>query len=287
VIKYKFGWTNVDVSVIGQGTWMMIEGNNDLQKYESAIKSLQLGLDLGMTHLDTAEMYGNGRVEQLVGQAIIGRREEVFLVSKLLPSNASYDGTLKACKRSLKRLKTDWLDLYLLHWSSLEHPIRETMRAMEKLVKEGLVRFIGVSNFDVEELKKAEGALQDQSIACNQVLYHLNSRGIERKLLPYCNSKRIAVVGYSPFGHGNFPSPNDNKGRLLAEIAERHHKTMHQIALNFIVNHTKIFTIPKTSNPKHVKEISESIEWNLTKKEIADINRLFPVPTFDGPLDMI
>lgn len=287
MIKCKFGWTNVDVSVIGQGTWMMIEGDNDLQKYESAIKSLKLGLDLGMTHLDTAEMYGNGLVEQLVGQAIIGRREEVFLVSKLLPSNASYDGTLMACKRSLKRLKTDWLDLYLLHWSSLEHPIRETMRAMEKLVKEGLVRFIGVSNFDVEELKKAEGALQDQSIACNQVLYHLNSRGIERKLLPYCNSKRIAVVGYSPFGHGNFPYSNGNKGRLLAEIAERHHKTVHQIALNFIVNHTKIFTIPKTSNPKHVKEISESIGWNLTKNEIADINRLFPVPTFDGPLDMI
>ena len=266
---------------------MIIEGDNDLQKYESAIKSLKLGLNLGMTHLDTAEMYGSGLVEQLVGQAIIGRREEVFLVSKLLPSNASYEGTLRACKRSLKRLKTDWLDLYLLHWSSLEHPIRETMRAMEKLVKEGLVRFIGVSNFDVEELKKAEGALQDHSIVCNQVLYHLNSRGIERKLLPYCNSKRIAVVGYSPFGHGNFPSPTDNKGRLLAEIAERDHKTLHQIALNFIVNQTKIFTIPKTSNPKHVKEISESIGWNLTKDEVADINRLFPVPTFDEPLDMI
>ena len=157
----------------------------------------------------------------------------------------------------------------------------------KKLVKEGLVRFIGVSNFDVEELKKAENALQDESIACNQVLYHLNSRGIERKLLPYCNSKNIAVVGYSPFGHGIFPSLNSNKSRLLTEIAERHHKTLHQVVLNFIVNHTKIFTIPKANNPNHIKENSESIGWNLTADEIAEINRLFPVPTFDGPLDMI
>ncbi|HKR74506.1 MAG TPA: aldo/keto reductase [Candidatus Nitrosocosmicus sp.] len=286
MIKNTFGCTNVDVSIVGQGTWM-IEGDNDIQKYEFVIKSLQLGLDLGMTHIDTAEMYGNGLVEQLVGQAIMGRREEVFLVSKILPSNASYDGTIRACKRSLKRLKTNWLDLYLLHWPSLEYPIHETMHAMEKLVKEGLVRYIGVSNFDVEELRKAESALQDESIACNQVLYHLNSRGIERKLLPYCDSKNIAVVGYSPFGHGNFPSPNSNKGLLLAEIAERHHKTVHQVALNFIVNYTKIFTIPKANNPDHVKENGESIGWSLTAGEIADINRLFPVPTFDRPLDMI
>ena len=274
----------MDVPIIGQGTWM-IEGDNGSRTYESAIKSLKLGL--GNDTYRYCRNVWNGLVEQLVGQAIKGRREEIFITSKLLPSNASYSGTLRACRRSLKRLKIDWLDLYLLHWPSLEYPIRETMRAMEKLVKEGLVKFIGVSNFDVEELKKAEGALRDQPIACNQVLYHLNSRGLERKLLPYCKSRRIAVVGYSPFGHGNFPSPHSNKGRLLAEIAERHHKTPHQIALNFIVNHVKIFTIPKTNNPEHVKEISESIGWNLSKEEIVDINRLFPVPTSDGSLDMI
>ena len=178
MIKQTFGCTNIKVSVMGQGTWL-IEGDNDIQKYEFVIRSLQLGLDLGMTHIDTAEMYGNGLVEQLVGQAIMGRREEVFLVSKVLPSNASYDGTIRACKRSLKRLKTNWLDLYLLHWPSLAYPIHETMLAMEKLVKEGLVRFIGVSNFDVEELKKAENALQDESIACNQVLYHGNRYSME------------------------------------------------------------------------------------------------------------
>ncbi|TVP40727.1 aldo/keto reductase [Candidatus Nitrosocosmicus arcticus] len=284
--KRRFGSTNIDIPVIGQGTWM-IEGNNDRYAHNLAIESLRLGLELGMTHIDTAEMYGNGVVEEMVRQAIMGRRDEVFIASKVLPSNASYYGTLKACERSLKRLNTDRLDLYLIHWPSSEHPIHETMRAMEKLVKEGLVRLIGVSNFDLEELKEAEHALQDETIACNQVLYHLNSRGIERKLLPYCHSKKIAVVGYAPFGHGNFPSSNSVKGRLLVEIAERHRKTPHQVVLNFIVNHTKIFTIPKTSKPERVKENGESVGWNLTEDEIADINRIFPVPAYDVPLDMI
>ena len=204
MLKRKFGWTDVKVPVIGQGTWM-IEG--DLNTERLAVEALRLGLDLGLTHIDTAEMYGNGHVEELVAEAIAGRRDEVFLVSKVLPSNASYEGTLRACKRSLKRLKTDWLDLYLLHWPSNNIPIGETMRAMEKLVAEGLVRFIGVSNFDLEELKEAEDSLRNERMACDQVLYHLGYRGIERRLLPYCIKHGIAVVGYSPFGHGNFPSP--------------------------------------------------------------------------------
>lgn len=265
----------------------MIESNRRHDATSLAIESIQLGLDLGMTHIDTAEMYGNGTVEEIVGKAIDGRREEVFLVSKVLPSNSSYDGTLRACERSLNRLKTDWLDIYLIHWPSSEHPIHETMRAMEKLVKDGKIKYIGVSNFDVEDLMAAEKSLRDETIACNQVLYNLNSRGIERRLLPYCNSKKISVVGYSPFGHGNFPSSNSINGRLLIEIAERHQKTPHQVVLNFIVNHTKIFTIPKTSKPERVKENSESVGWNLTEDEITDINRIFPVPAYDVPLDMI
>ena len=159
-----------------------------------------------MTHIDTAEMYGNGKAEELAGQAISGRREEVFLVSKVLPSNASYEGTIKACKRSLINLKTDYLDLYLLHWPST-YPIDETMRAMEKLVVDGLVKYIGVSNFNLKELQEAERMLQNERIVCNQVLYHLGYRAIERTILPYCTKQGIAVVGYSPFGHGNFPSP--------------------------------------------------------------------------------
>ena len=178
MLKRKFGWTGVEVAMIGQGTWM-IEGGRETES--RAVEALRLGLDLGMTHIDTAEMYGDGHTEELVAEAIAGRRDQVFLVSKVLPSNASYEGTLRACERSLRRLKTDWLDLYLLHWPG-------------SLVTEGLVRFIGVSNFDVEELKEAERALKNERMACNQVLYHLGERGIERRLLPYCNERRIAVV---------------------------------------------------------------------------------------------
>ena len=286
MFKRKFGWTKIDISVIGQGTWM-IEGTNHRDTYNLAIESLQLGLDLGMNHIDTAEMYGNGMVEEIVGQAIAGRRDEVFLVSKVLPSNASYYDTLRACERSLKRLKTDWLDMYLLHWPSTNHPIYETMRAMETLVKEGLVKFIGVSNFDLEHLKDAERVLQNERIACNQVMYNLNSRGIEKSLLPYCNRKGISVVGYAPFGHGNFPSSNSDGGQVLVKIAERHQKTPHQVVLNFIVNHINIFTIPKTSRPQRVKENSDSVGWNLTKDDIVDINRVFPVPQHEVPLEMI
>jgi diketogulonate reductase-like aldo/keto reductase len=286
MFKRKFGWTKIDIAVIGQGTWM-IEGTNHRDTYNLAIESLQLGLDLGMNHIDTAEMYGNGMVEEIVGQAIAGRRDEVFLVSKVLPSNASYYDTLRACERSLKRLKTDWLDMYLLHWPSTNHPIYETMRAMETLVKEGLVKFIGVSNFDLEHLKEAERVLQNERIACNQVMYNLNSRGIEKSLLPYCNRKGISVVGYAPFGHGNFPSSNSDGGQVLVKIAERHQKTPHQVVLNFIVNHINIFTIPKTSRPQRVKENSDSVGWNLTKDDIVDINRVFPVPQHEVPLEMI
>src|SRR5688572_32033186 len=157
MIQRKFGWTGVDVPIIGQGTWM-IDGDSEVES--RAIQTLRLGLDLGMNHIDTAEMYGDGHVEELVGEAIAGKHDEVFLVSKVLPSNASYEGTLKACERSLKRLKTDWLDLYLLHWPSSQHAIEETMRAMENLVDEGMIKFIGVSNFDVEQLREAQHALK-------------------------------------------------------------------------------------------------------------------------------
>ena len=175
MVKRKFGWTNVEVPIVGQGTWM-IEGSQAQE--QRAVAALRLGLDLGLTHIDTAEMYGNGRAEELTAEAVGHRRSDVFLVSKVLPSNASYDGTLRACERSLKRLRTDILDLYLLHWSG-RHPIRETMRAMETLVNRRFIRFIGVSNLDLDELKEAQRALRHERLACNQVLYHLGDRGIE------------------------------------------------------------------------------------------------------------
>ncbi|MGZ5509302.1 MAG: aldo/keto reductase [Nitrososphaeraceae archaeon] len=283
MIQRKFGWTGVDVPVIGQGTWM-IDGDSETEA--RAIRTLRLGLDLGMSHIDTAEMYGDGHVEELVGQAIAGRRDEIFLVSKVLPSNASYEGTLKACKRSLKRLKTDWLDLYLLHWRG-SYPLSETMRAMEKLVTEGLVKYIGVSNFDVEDLMEAEQALQTERIACNQVLYNLRDRGIELRLLPYCSKKKIAVVGYAPFGHGNFPSPLSREGKLLVEIGRRHNRTPKQVALNFLTRHPSIFTIPKTTRPERVKENSGGVGWQLIEDEVNVIDREFPVPSPGTPIGVI
>jgi diketogulonate reductase-like aldo/keto reductase len=287
LLRRKFGWTGLDVPMIGMGTWM-IEGRRSKDAERQAIEALRLGLQLGMKHIDTAEMYGNGRTEELVAEAVDGRREEVFLVSKVLPSNASYEGTLKACKRSLKRLKTDFLDLYLLHWPSSEHPIEETMRAMEKLVDDGMIKFIGVSNFDVEQLREAQNALRKYRIACNQVLYHLAYRGIELNLLPYCAKNEIAIVGYSPFGHGNFPSSHNRGGKVLAEIAKTHNRSVRQVALNFLTLHSNLFTIPKAGNPDHIQENSDAVgDWKLTDEDIAAIDRAFPLPRPDKPLEMI
>jgi diketogulonate reductase-like aldo/keto reductase len=282
----KFGWTGSDVSVVGMGTWML-EGTSK-EADRRAVQALQQGLDLGMNHIDTAEMYGNGRVEQLVSEAISGRREDVFLVSKVLPSNASYEGTMRACERSLKRLKTEFLDLYLIHWPSNQHHIEDTMSAMEKLVEEGMIKHIGVSNFDLEELQAAQDALRNNRIACNQVLYHLGYRGIERHLLPFCEENDIAVVGYSPFGHGDFPSAGSKKGRILSEIASRYNRTPRQVALSFLTRKPDLFTIPKAGNLNHIRENSGGAgEWKLNDEDIMTIDRIFPLPGEDRPLEMI
>jgi diketogulonate reductase-like aldo/keto reductase len=279
VLKRKFGWTGADVPVVGMGTWM-IEGGGGGTNRRQVIEALCLGLDLGMTHIDTAEMYGNGRAEELVAEAIAGRREEVFLVSKVWPSNASYEGTLRACERSLGRLRTDWLDLYLLHWPSDRYPIKETMDAMEKLVTEGMVKFIGVSNFDIEGVEAVEQALSNERLACNQVQYHLDDRRIEQGLLQYCAKRKVAVVGYSPFGHGSFPSTRSAGGQVLAEIAKRHDRTPRQVALNFLTRHPSLFAIPKAARAEHIRENSGADGgWKLTEDDIASIDRAFPVPS--------
>ncbi len=283
MLKREFGWTGVKVPVVGQGTWM-IEGSREVE--QRAIEALRLGLDLGMTHIDTAEMYGSGRAEELVAEAIAGRREEVFLVSKVLPSNASYEGTLRACQSSLKRLRTDWLDLYLLHWES-RYPLSETMRALETLAEEGKTRFIGVSNFDLGMLQAAQRALRKERIACNQVLYHLGDRGIERKLIPYCVAQQIAVVGYSPFGHSDFPSAKSTGRRVLEEIARRHDRTLRQVVLNFLTRQPGVFTIPKASRLEHVRENSQAAGWELSEEDLQAIERVFPAPDHDVPLGML
>jgi diketogulonate reductase-like aldo/keto reductase len=262
----------------------MIEGARE--KELRAIEAVRVGVNLGLTHIDTAEMYGNGRAEELVGKAIAGHRDQVFLVSKVLPSNASYEGTLRACERSLKRLGTDHLDLYLLHWES-RYPISETMRAMEKLIDDGRTRFAGVSNFDVAEVKAAQAALRHHRLAANQVLYHLEERGIERKLIPYCQQQEIAVVGYSPFGHGAFPRPNSSGGKVLLQVAERNRRTVRQVALNFLTRLPQLFTIPKAGDPDHTRENAGGAGWSLPEEDLAAIDRAFPAPARDTPLAML
>jgi diketogulonate reductase-like aldo/keto reductase len=276
MLTRDFGAAGVKVSVIGQGTW---------QIRESALAALRAGLELGMTHIDTAEMYTGA--EEIVAEAIRGRRSDVLLVSKVVPSNASYSGTLRACDASLKRLNTDYLDVYLLHWWSDSHPIVETMRAMEELVAAGKIRSIGVSNLDVGRLKQAQNALTRERIVCNQVMYHLRSRGIENQLLPYCESQSIAVVGYSPFGQGDFPSPKSKQGKALQTIAERHDKTPRQVALNFLTRRNSLFTIPKANNPAHVRENAGATGWELTSEDVQLIDSVFPMPSKDEPLDML
>jgi diketogulonate reductase-like aldo/keto reductase len=273
----------VEVPVIGQGTWML-EGSPESER--RGIEALRAGLDLGLTHIDTAEMYGDGRAEELVGEAIRSRREEVFLVSKVLPSNASYEGTLRACERSLKRLGTDQVDLYLLHWAG-RYPVSETMRAMEKLIDDGRIRFTGVSNFDVDQVKEAQAAMKHHRLACNQVLYHVAERGIERTLILYCDQQEIAVVAYSPFGHSAPPRPNSPGGQVLQRIADRHQRTPRQVMLNFVTRLPNVFTIPKSSNPEHTRENAGAVGWCLTKEDLAEIDRAFPAPTHDKPLAML
>jgi diketogulonate reductase-like aldo/keto reductase len=272
----KFGSTGKTVPVIGQGTWQM---------KKSALEALRAGIDLGMTHIDTAEMYTGA--EEIVAEAIRGRRSEIVLVSKVLPSNASYKGTIRACDASLRRLKTDYLDVYLIHWWSGGNPIAETMRAMEALVAAGKIRHIGVSNFDVDQLKQAQKALTKERIGCNQVMYHLRSRGIENQLLPYCESQDIAVVGYSPFGQGDFPEPTSKQGRALATIAERHGKTSRQVALNFLTRRESLFAIPKAGSVNHVRENAGGAGWKLTAEDLKRIDEVFPLPSKDTPLDML
>ncbi len=274
--KKVFGWTGVKVAVIGQGTWK-------LPATRRSAEALQLGLDLGLTHVDCAEMYNN---EEFVGETLAGDRGSVFLASKVLPSHANPDGTLRACEQSLRRLRIDRLDLYLIHWRG-SIPLRETMAGLESLVDQGLTRFIGVSNFDVEDLEEAVATLRNHRLACDQVLYHLRDRGIERRLLRWCVERETAIVAYSPFGHSDFPSPRTPEGRALAEIAARHRRTPRQVVLNFLTRHANVFAIPKAGNPEHVRENAGSKGWELSAEDLAPIDRLFPTPDHDVPLGMI
>src|SRR5689334_20931103 len=233
MIRRPFGSAAIDVPVIGQGTW-----NIDNDPRAAAVTAIRRGLDLGMTNIDTAEMYGNGAAEALIAEAMAGRRDEVFLVSKVLPQNASRKGTVAACEASLARLRTDRLDSYLLHWPG-DHPLEETFEAFEQLRRDGKILSWGVSNFDVDDLEAA-WKLAGARLACNQVLYHLQERAIEHAVRPWCEQHGVAVVAYSPFGSGAFPGPRTKGGRVLQAVAEAHGVTPHQVALAYLVQRASV-----------------------------------------------
>src|SRR5471032_1003318 len=222
----SFGSLGPPVSAIGQGTWYIDRGDR-----KSAVAAMRRGIDLGMTHIDTAEMYGDA--EPVVAEAIAGKRDDIFLVSKVLPSNASRRGTITACERSLKRLKTDRLDCYLLHWRG-SYPLAETVAAFEELIAAGKIRCWGVSNFDADDLNELLDVAGEGKIACNQVLYHLQERAIEHAVIPWCEAHGVAVVAYSPFGHNEFPSPRSKAGEALQAIADAHKASARQVALGFL-----------------------------------------------------
>jgi diketogulonate reductase-like aldo/keto reductase len=280
VKQHRFGSPG-RVPAIGQGTW-----NVESADRSAAIVALRRGIELGMTHIDTAEMYGSGVAEEIVGKAIARRRDEVFLVSKVLPENASHRGTIAACERSLARLGTDRLDCYLLHWRGT-YPLEETIAAFEQLEHDGKIRAWGVSNFDVADLEDAERIAGPDRIACNQVLYHLHERAIEHAVLPWCERRGIAVVGYSPFGHGRFPRQGTAGGRALGAIAEAHEATPRQIALAFLVRHSSLFAIPKASRPDHVAENAAAGDLRLSSAELARIDEAFPLGAALSELPMI
>jgi diketogulonate reductase-like aldo/keto reductase len=265
----RFGPTDREVPIIGQGTWK-------LRRADHAERALRIGLDLGLTHIDTAELYRGS--EEVVGRAIAGRpREDLFIVSKVLPTNASYDGTLSACERSLQRLRTPYLDVYLLHWWSEQNPIEDTMRAMAELVDAKKVRFVGVSNLSVDELEQAQAALGKNKIVSNQVYYAMDARNIENELLPYCRQHRVAVVGYSPFGSGNFPSPRTSRGgKVLDGIAQERGLSAHQVVLAFLSRDDNVFLIPKAESDAHVRENAQALERPLTDEDIAELEAAFP-----------
>jgi diketogulonate reductase-like aldo/keto reductase len=239
-----------------------------------AVAALRRGLDLGMSHIDTAEMYGDGRVEELVGEAIRGRRDDVFLVSKVLPTNASRRGTVAACERSLKRLGVERLDCYLLHWPG-SHPIGDTIAAFEELVAAGKIASWGVSNFDEGELAEVIAIAGGSRCACDQVLYHLQERAIEHAVLPSCREHRVAVVAYSPFGSGRFPRPDSRGGRVLAEVASARGANGHQVALAFLLRQG-VFAIPKSADVEHVEANGTAAELELTDDEAERIDDAFP-----------
>jgi diketogulonate reductase-like aldo/keto reductase len=277
-----FGTTQRLVASIGQGTWK-IEGS----AAADVIAALRRGLDLGLTHIDTAEMYGSGASERIIGKAIEGRRDEVFLVSKVLPNHASIKGTLAACDKSLAHLRTDRLDCFLLHWRG-SVPLEDTIAAFETLVRQGKILAWGVSNFDVQDLAEVAAIAGPGHPACNQVLYHLKERAIEHAVLPWCAQHGTAVVAYTPFGQSPGIFAGESKAaEVLREIADSHGATPRQVALRFLLRRPEVFVIPKASDIAHVTENAGTYNVELSDSDLAKIDAAFPLGKATRGLPMI
>ncbi|MER9330760.1 aldo/keto reductase [Mesorhizobium sp. M0488] len=266
------------VPILGQGTWKMGE---DARRRADEVDALKLGLDLGVTLIDTAEMYASGGAEEVVAQAISGRRDEAFLVSKVLPSNASRAGVQRACEDSLKRLRTDRIDLYLLHWPG-GVPLTETVAAFEALKKAGKIRHWGVSNFDTDEMEDLVGLPDGGNVQTNQVLYNLSRRGPEFDLAPWSRKRGIPLMAYSPVEQGALA----HNARLDA-IAARHNATAAQIALAWVMQQDGVIAIPKAGSHEHIRQNVAALDIELTGEDLADLDRMFPPPTRKRGLEMI
>jgi diketogulonate reductase-like aldo/keto reductase len=266
------------IPVLGQGTWEM--GEDPADRAEE-LRALRLGIDLGMTLIDTAEMYGDGAAEELVAEAIAGRRDEVFLVSKVLPSNASRHGTIEACERTLRRLQTDRLDLYLLHWRG-QIPLDKTVEAFTELMEAGKIRGWGVSNFDDVDLAEVVAVAGGGAVQTDQVLYNVAHRGIEFDLLPWCRDWGITVTAYSPIDRGSLVA-ND----VVVEIAEKHNVTPAQVALAWVLRQDDVCAIPKAAIHEHVRENRGALDLELDTEDLKLIDEVFPPPTRPQPLEVI
>jgi len=275
ILEFKrLGRTDVMVSAIGMGTWGIGGFSTPDYKYdEMAIRALRRGIELGITLIDTAEMYGGGHSEEVVGMAIKGLREKVFIATKVWYTNLRYDDVLRSAEKSLRRLQIDTIDLYQVHWPNPHIPLSETMRAMERLVLDGKVRFIGVSNFSVKLMEEARAALSKIDIVSNQVEYSLLSREVEDDILPYCEKENITLIAYSPLGRGNIL--NDPRSKILREVAKKYNKTLVQVALNWLIAKKPVVAIPKAINLSHVEENVNAAGWRLSDEDLELLSRVF------------
>ena len=270
------GHTSESIPVVGLGTWGIGgEMSPDPSRDDASIQALRLGLDLEMKFIDTAEMYAAGHSEEVVARALEGRRDGVFVASKVSPRHFAYDDVLAAAKRSLKRLGLKQMDLYQLHWPNPKISISETMRAMEKLVTDGLTRYIGVSNFSVEQMREAQQSLSHEKIVSNQVEFSLIDRSAEARILPYCQKEGLTLIAYSPLGQGKIPRGRGSSFKVLDEIAGKLGKSRNQVALGWVLQHDSVVAIPKAADPEHLKENAEVADWKLDEENYQRLAKAF------------